>query len=106
MVLLIVHGISEKFSNMQLAEYVEISTNVTINIKSLFMWRCKKHLLATVNQKVPNISQSTVETHLRYDSMSNKNIIRLHHYEKHKMWPTATDLVWSVCVCWSQLQAL
>jgi len=42
MVLLIVHGISEKFSNMQLTEYVEISTNVTINIKSLFMWRCKK----------------------------------------------------------------
>jgi len=29
----------------------------------------------------------------------NKNIIRPHRYTKHEMWATASDIVWSVCVC-------
>jgi len=28
-------------------------------------------------------------------------VIRLHYHAEHKMWPIVTDVVWSVCVCWS-----
>jgi len=31
----------------------------------------------------------------------NKNIIRPHRYTKHEMRATASDIVWSVCVCLS-----